>query len=225
MMAAGAVLRRMRGMPILHSRVLPRRPGGRARGRTPLNAALASADDRSLIRALASGRPEALAELYDRHGRYVLGLAARIVGDPQAAEEVVQDVFTKLWKKASAYDASQAGVATWIMRITRNRAIDELRRRGARPLSHGLGDESPLPDTTAPGPEELAEASLRRGRVRAAMAQLPAAQRRAVELAFFGGRTHNEIASELDQPLGTVKTRIRAAMQTLRRLLAEEKPG
>ena len=197
----------------------------RARRSTPLSAAFASADDRSLLRALAGGNTEALAELYQRHGRYVMGLAARIVGDPEAAEEVVQDVFTRLWRSAASYDASQAGVATWIMRIARNRAIDELRRRGARPALRALDDDSPLPDAAARGPEELAEAALRRGRVQAALAQLPERQREAVALAFFGGRTHVEIAAAFGEPLGTVKTRIRAAMQTLRRLLAQEKPG
>ncbi len=152
-----------------------------------------------------------------------MGLAGRIVGDADTAEEVVQDVFTRLWKKAAAYDETQAAVATWIMRIARNRAIDELRRRGARPAAEALEDESP--DGAAPAPEELAEASLRRGRVREALASLPEKQRKVITLAFFGGRTHVEIAAALGEPLGTVKTRIRAAMQALRDLLAEEKPG
>ena len=186
-----------------------------------LTAAFASADDRSLVRAVAGGSREALSELYGRHGRYVLGLAARIVGDPGTAEEVVQDVFTRLWKKAADYDERQAGVATWIMRITRNRAIDELRRRGARPVSEALQDDSP--DTGAAAPEEVAEAALRRSRVLAALACLPEKQRKVITLAFFDGRTHGEIASALDEPLGTVKTRIRAAMHSLRDLLAAEK--
>ena len=221
----GAALLQTGRVSILPSRAIVPSRRRQSTREPPLNVLFSSADDRSLVRALAQGNDGALAELYERHGRYVLGLAVRIVGDRQAAEEVVQDVFTKLWSKARAYDASQAGVATWIMRITRNRAIDELRRRSARPPSQALDDDSPLPDGAAAAPDELAEASLRRGRVRAAMAQLPESQRKAVELAFFGGRTHNEIASELNQPLGTVKTRIRAAMQTLRGLLAEEKPG
>ncbi len=172
---------------------------------------------------MAGGSREALSELYERHARYVLGLALRIVGDPDTAEEVVQDVFIKLWKKAADYDEAQAGVGTWIMRIARNRAIDELRRRGARPVSEALPDESF--DVGAPAPEELAESALRRSRVAAALASLPEKQREVILLAFFRGRTHDEIATALGQPLGTVKTRIRSAMRTLRGLLARENPG
>jgi RNA polymerase sigma-70 factor, ECF subfamily len=184
-----------------------------------------SADDRSLLRAVAAGDRNALAELYGRHGRHVMGLAVRVVGDHETAQEIVQDVFTRLWKNAAGYDAGQAGVATWIMRIARNRAIDELRRRGARPVADAMDDESPIADTAAPSPEEAADATLRRDRVRSALATLPEKQRQAVSLAFFGGRTHAEIARELREPLGTVKTRIRTALRTLRERLAGEEPA
>jgi RNA polymerase sigma-70 factor, ECF subfamily len=185
----------------------------------------ASADDRSLLRAVADGDRNAFAELYGRHGRYVMGLAIRVVRDSDTAQEIVQDVFTRVWQKAAAYDAGQAGVATWIMRIARNRAIDELRRRGARPVLDAISDDSPLADTAAPLPDEAADAALRRARVREALATLPDKQRQAVSLAFFGGRTHAEIARELREPLGTVKTRIRTALQTLRERLAGEEPA
>jgi RNA polymerase sigma-70 factor (ECF subfamily) len=175
---------------------------------------------------IASARPEALSVLYDRYGRLVYSLALNVLGDAESAEEVTQDVFVRVWEKAGTYRVEQAKVSTWLTSITRNRAIDLLRRRGVRPEGHSIGweeitaESSPRLDGRAP--EELAAQALRGQRIRAAIAVLPQDQQRALALAFFGGLSHTEIAERLGEPLGTVKTRIRMAMQRLRSILEEE---
>ncbi|GAB4539872.1 MAG: sigma-70 family RNA polymerase sigma factor [Anaerolineae bacterium] len=164
-----------------------------------------------------------MSELYDRHSRLVFSLAMNMVGDQGTAEEITLDVFTRLWDKASTYRPEQARVTTWLASITRYRSIDILRRRGSRPEQHSVSwAELPpdaMPDTN--GPEEAAELSMQRQRVRAAVAELPPEQRQVLTLAYFKGYTHREIAETLGQPLGTVKTRIRLAIHKLRDALGE----
>jgi RNA polymerase sigma-70 factor (ECF subfamily) len=185
-------------------------------------------DDEILIRLIAQKRDEALAQLYDRYSRLIFSIALAIVGDPPTAEEITLDVFVRVWQKARSYRADRAKVSTWLTHITRHHAIDVLRRRGAHPERHSLSWDEVAPDVAFPAhdPAELVELSLRRERVRAAVAQLPADQKQALALAYFGGYTQRQIAEALNQPLGTVKTRIRLAMQKLRDLLqAEQGPG
>lgn len=161
-----------------------------------------------------------MAELYDRHARPIYSLALRILGEPAEAEDVVQDVFSQAWRQASAYSASRGAVAAWLLTLTRSRAIDRLRARRARPM--GVRDER-VADTLADAgpPADLQVLSSEQVvRVRAALDELPLLQRAAVELAYFEGLTHAEIAARLEQPLGTVKTRIRLAMLRLRDVLA-----
>jgi RNA polymerase sigma-70 factor (ECF subfamily) len=187
-----------------------------------------SLDDGALIRQIANARPDALSVLYDRYGRLVYSLALNVLGDAESAEEVTQDVFVRVWEKAGTYRVEQAKVSTWLTSITRNRSIDLLRRRGVRPEGHSIGwedltaDGSWRLDGRAPDPEEQAVQSIRGQRVRAAISNLPPEQQQALALAFFGGFSHTEIAARLGEPLGTVKTRIRMAMQRLRNLLEEE---
>jgi RNA polymerase sigma-70 factor (ECF subfamily) len=183
-------------------------------------------DDASLIREVAAGRPAALSALYDRYGRLVYSLAFRAVGDAGAAEEITQDVFVNIWDRAASYRPEQAKVSTWLTSIARHRAIDVLRRRGVRPEGHSVDWEAATPEATTAriaGPEQAVEQYLEQQRVRAAVASLPEEQRRVLSLAFFEGLSHSEIATALDQPLGTVKTRIRLAMQKLRQLLEDER--
>ena len=179
------------------------------------------------MRLIAQARAEALSELYDRYSRLVFSLAFHTLGDAAMAEEVTQDVFFRVWEKAGSYRAEQAKVGTWLTSITRNRAIDMLRRREVRPEGHSLGweelAESNEPPSAGHNPEDLAAQALQGLRVRTAINQLPAEQQRALSLAFFGGYSHSEIAAQLGEPLGTVKTRIRMALQKLRNLLEEEK--
>jgi RNA polymerase sigma-70 factor (ECF subfamily) len=184
----------------------------------------ASNGDQILIRLVANGQPEALAQLYDRYRRLVISLALAIVGDLATAEEVTLDVFMRVWQKAGTYRADRARVSTWLTHITRNQAIDVLRRRGARADDRSLAWDELTNEATRPAddPQELAEQALRRERVRLAVSQLPREQRQALALAYFRGYSQSDIARLLDQPLGTVKTRIRLAMRRLRSLLADE---
>ncbi|MHB1007556.1 MAG: sigma-70 family RNA polymerase sigma factor [Chloroflexota bacterium] len=182
-------------------------------------------DDENLIWHVAEGRPEALSALYDRYARLLFSLAYRAVGDAETAEEIVEDVFVSVWDKAATYRADQAKLSTWLVSITRYRAIDALRRRGARPDRKGVdweaADPAALPRID--GPEQVVEQHAEQQRVRAAVAALPEDQRQVLSLAFFEGQTHSQIAASLGQPLGTVKTRIRLAMSKLRQMLQDER--
>jgi len=177
--------------------------------------------DQELLERIARAAQRALAQLYDRYGRLVYGLARGLVGDEAAAEEITQDAFTRVWTRAGTYRPEQGRPLTWLLRIARNRAIDELRSRASRPQGRSVSwPQEDLPDP-AGGPAEQAELALRRRRVAGAIAGLPAEQRRVLALAFFRACTHREIAGILKQPLGTVKTRLRAAMKRLREELEE----
>jgi RNA polymerase sigma-70 factor (ECF subfamily) len=181
-------------------------------------------DDVTLIRLIAHAQADALSALYDRYNRLVFSLALNVIGDHGAAEEITLDVFTRVWEKAGTYRVEQARVSTWLTSITRHRAIDVLRRRSARPEQRSLAWAEVAADTL-PGvnsPEAATELAMQRQRVRAALTELPEEQKQVLALAYFGGYTHREIAEALDQPLGTVKTRIRLAMQKLRHVLQEE---
>jgi RNA polymerase sigma-70 factor, ECF subfamily len=177
---------------------------------------MAANADRSTLERMAAGDDGALAELYDRHGRLVYSLALRIVRDQRDAEEVVQDVFAQAWRQSGRYSAGRGSVIAWLMTLTRSRALDRVRGRLARP--DASADSEPIveiSDGTAPADEQLSIAD-RAGQVRAALSSLPLLQRLAIELAFYEGLTHTEIAERLEQPLGTVKTRIRQGLMKLR---------
>jgi RNA polymerase sigma-70 factor, ECF subfamily len=179
--------------------------------------------DEELIRRITRAEPEAARTLYGRYGRLVYSLAQQVVGDATAAEEVTQDVFLLVWEKAATYRAEKAKVATWIARIARNRAIDVLRQQKSRDnRSKGAWEDlKQAAEAPAPDPGERMETERLRARVREAISTLPADQKAALMLAYFQGLTHQEIATQLSEPLGTIKTRIRAAMQKLRGLLEE----
>lgn len=181
-------------------------------------------DDQTLIRLIGRAHADALSELYDRYSRLIFSLALNLVGDHATAEEIALDVFLRVWQKAETYRPEQAKVSTWLTSITRYRSIDILRRQGSRPEQHSVSwtEVSSEAMFTANGPEEAADLSLQQQRVRTAIAELPPDQKQALALAYFKGYTHRQIAEALDQPLGTVKTRIRLAMQKLREMLKEE---
>jgi RNA polymerase sigma-70 factor, ECF subfamily len=177
--------------------------------------------DQAVIQRLADGDQDALGELYDRHARPVYALALRILQDAADAEDIVQDVFTQAWKQARRYDVTRGAVGAWLLTVARSRAIDRLRARRARPDRAGL-EHAPthLVDPVAAPDSQLASSEQVRV-VRAALAALPLLQRVALELAYYEGLTHSEIAEQLEQPLGTVKTRIRQALLKLRDAMTE----
>jgi RNA polymerase sigma-70 factor (ECF subfamily) len=189
-----------------------------------LSADYARYDDERLILLVVQLRPEALDQLYERYSRLVFGLALAIVGDRSTAEEITLDVFMRVWQKAATYRADQAKVSTWLTQIARHHAIDVLRRQAVRPDQSALSLDEIKPDgaNLTQDPQELAEHLLLRERVRGAISLLPADQMQALMLAYFGGYTQTQIADILQQPLGTVKTRIRLAMHKLRETLSEE---
>jgi RNA polymerase sigma-70 factor (ECF subfamily) len=182
-------------------------------------------DDEALMRLIALTQEQALGTLYDRYNRLVYSMALNTTGDPGLAEEITQDVFLRVWNKAETYRPEQGKVVTWMSSITRYRAIDLLRQRGIRPEANRLdwadGVSPDLPDEV--DVEFEVEVAQRRQRVRMALAQLPPEQRQALAYAFFQGYSHSQIAEALSEPLGTVKTRIRLAMQKLRQILYEDK--
>lgn len=182
-------------------------------------------DDETLIRLIAGSQSDALGELYDRYSRLVFGMARNALGDQGLAEEITQDVFMRIWNKASTYQAVQGKVVSWIAGIARNRAIDVFRHQKSLLDGNSLSlEELPLfdpPDSL--NVEQEIESKLKERRVQQALFQLPKEQRDALALAYFRGYTHEEAAEALGQPLGTVKTRIRLGMQKLREILEDEK--
>jgi len=178
-----------------------------------------TAEDREAVVRMIDGDQNGLAALYDRHGRFVYSLALRIVRDQADAEDVTQDVFVQVWRQADRFDPARGSVVGWMLTITRARAIDVLRRRGTRPASVGDVAAFDTSDDT-PGQDMQIAWAQRTREVRTALDSLPLLQRLAVELAFFDGLTHAQIAEQLDVPLGTVKTRVRHGLLRLRDRLA-----
>jgi RNA polymerase sigma-70 factor (ECF subfamily) len=169
----------------------------------------------SLVWAIRSGDESAMAALYDRYSSLVYAVALRVLGDTGAAEDVLQEVFMQLWRNPAAFDSSRGNLGAWLGVITRNRAIDGLRRR--RPETD-IADVVVSVEPDMAGDAERARAM---ETVRVALGGMPAPQRSALEMAYFEGLTHTEIATKTGEPLGTVKTRIRTGLQALRKAFAE----
>ena len=168
-----------------------------------------------LVRRLAASDLHAAGELYDRYASVVLGLARRILRNDQDAEDVVQEVFSQAWRTAVTFEARRGSVGAWLVMMARSRAIDRLRSRAVRPDQMITQDPDLMPSLT-PGPSDELLRNERAEHVRDALLALPGPQRTALELAYFEGLSQSEIAHRLAEPLGTVKTRIRSALQTLR---------
>ena len=181
-------------------------------------------DDERLISLIAQSQEKALAQLFEHYSRLVFGLALMIVRDSATAEDITLDVCMRVWQKAGSYDPAQAKVSTWLTSITRNHAIDVLHSQAVKKDKCTLGLDQLISLATLPedDPQETVELSLRREWIYAALAQLPTNQQQAIILAYFGGYTQRQIAEMLEQPIGTIKTRLRLAMQKLRDYLNEE---
>jgi len=175
-----------------------------------------------LLEGVAAGEHGALSLLYDRYQGLMYGMATRITGDPSLAQDVVQDAFVGIWKNASRYTSDRASARTWILSITHHRAVDIIRRR--RPTVEMPEGEAPSTPSQLLLPDIWPEVSQRIDAdvVREALAALPLAQRQAIELAYFGGLTQQEIAVRTDAPLGTVKSRVRLGLLQLRRALGDD---
>ena len=176
--------------------------------------------DSALVSRMAQADERALGELYDRHGRPAYALAMAIVGERADAEEVVADAFGQAWRNAGQFDPSRGTVGAWLATITRTRALDLVRARGRR--ARAVERATAMADAgVADAADRDTERAEARVLVTRALAALPVEQRRVIERAYFGGLTQSEIAAELKEPLGTVKTRMRAGMEKLRGSLSQ----
>ena len=178
-------------------------------------------EDRALVARVTASDGGALEALYRRYGRPCYGLARRILTDDQFAQDVVQEVFLTVWRDAGRFDPARGAFSSWLLSMTHHKAVDAVRReenlRKRRTSADALDDEV---SDAAPVDDEV-WSLLRRSRVREALLLLPAPQREALTLAYFGGYTQREIAGLTDTPLGTVKTRMLAGMRRLREALDE----
>jgi RNA polymerase sigma-70 factor (ECF subfamily) len=174
-------------------------------------------EDALLVERVAAGDTRALRELYDRYAGRSLALALRVLGSRAEAEEVVQDAFVELWRRAGQFERERGAARGFLTTIVRSRAIDRLRSRGVHERTAQDASREPVP--TGPSPIEAADARLERERVSQALAALPEAQRQVIELAYYEGRSQREIAALTGEPLGTIKTRVRLALDKLTSLL------
>jgi len=186
-------------------------------GGVPETAAEVAESDEVLIAGLRDHDPAALEQFYDRYHRVAFGLALRMLHDHGAAEDVVQEAFLAVWRQAATFDAGRGNVRTWLHSIVHHRCIDRLRRQAAAAL---VKLDETIEDAASPEVFHSAYQTLQREQIQRALARLPAEQRVTIELAYFGGLTHTEIAARTGVPLGTVKGRLRIGLQKLRALLS-----
>jgi RNA polymerase sigma-70 factor (ECF subfamily) len=186
----------------------------------PVFAPVPGVIDQHIFERIVARDATAVAELYDQYGSVLYGVILRILGRRPDADEVLQEVFIRVWTRAEMYDETCGVPGAWLIRLARNRAIDRLRARRVRGELDVPGasatDIGSAPDAAASTPELLAEAAERRAVLRDALGSLPEEQRTLIEAAFFEGYTHRELAERFALPLGTVKTRIRTGMMTMR---------
>ena len=183
----------------------------------------ANAFDAELMARVRARDANALRAIYDRHSSMVYGLGLKILRDPTEAEGLAQDVFLQLWRRAERFDGERGAFLGWLVSLTRNRAIDRLRARRAPETKTDAFETGRQADiqSSAMDPNETVYAGELRGAVAKALGELPEAPRTALELAYFGGLSHSEIAEKLDTPPGTAKARIRQGMLRMRDLLGD----
>jgi RNA polymerase sigma-70 factor (ECF subfamily) len=180
--------------------------------------------DSDLVRRMASGDESAVAALYDRYGNVMYAVAYRIMGQKADAEEVVMEAFTQVWRDAARFEAARGSVAAWLTMISRSRALDQIRSRDRRERLNTAAAREDQVQTTPTGnrgsdPGYQVEQTERQKRVAAALESLSPTQRQAIELAYYEGLSQSEIAERLNEPLGTIKTRVRLGMMKLREAL------
>ena len=178
--------------------------------------------DEELMPLVAEKDPEAFEVFYDRHGGAAFSVAYRIVGDRSSAEDVTQEAFLSIWRSGARYDRARGSVRAWTLGIVRNRAIDALRRQSGKAPKLDFDDEAALEHR--PSPDLTDEQAIERDsaqQVRGALSELPSEQSKVIQLAYFGGFSHSEIAEMLSMPLGTVKGRMRLGIEKIRTQLAE----
>ena len=182
-----------------------------------VTAEAAQRTDEALLAAVARSDESALAELYDRFGGVAYGLALRVLRDGSLAEDAVQDAFLQVWRSADRFDADRAKASTWVLTFVHRRAVDLVRREDRRRTE----PMAAAPEPSGPGADEAVDSRSRGEIVRDALRSLPSEQREAIELAYYGGLTQSELAARLDQPLGTIKSRMFTGLQRLQALLTE----
>ncbi len=177
--------------------------------------------DADLMAQISRREERALEQLYDRYSRAVYSLILRITHQPASSQEIVQEVFLQLWRNAHAYQPSRGPVEPWLLTLARYRALDYVRGKTEKQRQREESVDEFSLEVPMPNPEQWLDQQRRAEKVRTLMSSLPEAQRRAIELAYFEGMTHSEIADAMKEPLGTVKTWIRSALTQLRQKLAE----
>lgn len=181
--------------------------------------------DQALMERLTYQDLTAFRTLYNRYSSLVYSASLRVLRDASLAEDMVQEIFLRIWRKPESYVATRGKFATWLTSVTRNRAVDAIRSRNRRYRHETASPEEQewdVPGDERDDPALTAEMSDQRRMILTALSGLPAEQRQVIELAYFGGLTQQEISDKLDQPLGTVKTRIRLGMQKLKAALSPE---
>lgn len=184
-------------------------------------------DDEQLMTQIQRGDEAALSTLYDRYAPIVLGVLTRIIGERPAAEEVLQEVFWRVWDKSASFDANKGKFKSWLFSIARRKAIDRVRRRKVRPQPM-KSDSAELILSLQPSEANVSNAveqTMLAGTIRTALQALPAEQRQVIEMAYFQGKTRREIAAETAIPLGTIHTRARLALKRLRQSLLTDELG
>lgn len=181
-------------------------------------------DDETLLNLICHHDESALSSLYERYARLLYSIALRITDDRNAAEEVLQDVFHAVWQRGATFRPAAGSVSSWLSGIARNRAIDEVRSRWHRAREWEVTLEH-LPDLGGAVERGLEHFATLRADIRQALGNLPSLQRQAIELAYYGGLSSTEIATQLDEPVGTIKGRIRLGMEKLRQALSSFMEG
>ncbi len=179
----------------------------------------AEPSDEELVARLRERDTGAFTALYDRHNRVAFGLAYRMLGEPSAAEDVVQEAFLSVWRQADSFRPDRSAARTWLLSIVHHRAVDRLRRVASREVSDNTLQGVPERADESTDVEHEVGAQLEAAQVREALGALPPDQRTAIELAYFGGLSHSEIAHKLNVPVGTIKGRLRIGLQKMRTLL------
>ena len=181
-----------------------------------LSVALAFNDDSEIIRGLQKQDPEALASLYDRYSGMTYGVLLRIAGDAGTAEELLQEVFLRVWERAQSFEREKGSLGTWLITLARNRAIDYRRSVEGRMAAHSAGLESLHTSASTRAEDDVVLRLDQIAKVRTALGTLNEQQRRVIELAYYDGMSHTEIATKLNQPLGTVKALMRRGLKVIK---------